>query len=124
MGKRKTKAERMAEWAELEAKEFKKFINSLSKVNTYIETKLFIENNRPMESQPGRRFYSDLDWFLRTKIIPDGAFWDPRECQAFLGLVRRFKRHDAAVFKPGSLDQWERYVLAELKERWPIFFDK
>lgn len=102
MAKRKTEREQRAEWETKEAGVWERFSERLAAARTFREADDVISDSPP-EGAPGRRFYSNLAFFLRFSGfgVPGNA--TERERGMYLGLLRRMD--EGGELKPGALDE-------------------
>lgn len=59
------------EWYNKEKIVFEKFKNSLNKVKTFPEAQILVKKAPPVDT-PGRKYYSNLGFFLQRFDIPAG----------------------------------------------------
>ena len=100
---RKTAAEQREERAEAEAHCWVEFRQKLEAAQTY-EDAIKLHSQAPPESAPGRRFYSNLGFFLINSFAPPSAA-NLTEKTNYLRLIKNFD--DAGLLKPGSRQQIE-----------------
>jgi hypothetical protein len=84
---RRTRADREQEWAAKEQRESDRFVVELGKVNKFVEAQVLVFHG-PRESEPGRRFYSNLGFFLMSFGVPFGS--NNTERQLYIELIQRF----------------------------------
>ena len=111
MVKRKTDAEREAEWSAAEARVWVRFRGKLEAAAGHDEA-LAISldtQERPAPDAPGYRYYSNLAFFLGTFTVPGGSGHEERAL--YLELVRRIDA--AAELKPGVMERVERDLATE-----------
>ena len=94
--KRKTKAERDQEHA-AEQRVWKVFSERLAALQTLVEAQLLVQET-PRETSPGRRFYSNLRFFLAAFIVPMGSSYE--EKALYLQFIQRLDA--AGALKPGA----------------------
>jgi hypothetical protein len=95
--KRKTAAEQRQESAARECRAWDGFASQLEAVKSFAEAQALVANG-PRVGEPGRRYYSNLGFFLGMFSIPDGSNADEK-----LHYLRLVQRIDAAGgLKPGA----------------------
>jgi hypothetical protein len=86
------------------------FLTRLDKVSTFVEAeRLAIET--PPQGSPGRKFYSNLAFFLQSFTVPAGSNYAER--RSYLGLIQRLDA--AGMLKPGvgkDVEQQLRQAMA------------
>jgi hypothetical protein len=97
--RRKTKAEREAEWDDAERKEWDFFIPKLRAAKGLADAML-LAHTGVREGEPGRRYYSNLATFLQNFFPPAGA--DAVELSAYVDLIAKLDAE--GVLKPGAKD--------------------
>jgi hypothetical protein len=97
MAKRRTKADRERERYEADRREWERFRPRLEAAQTLADA-LRLAADTPRSDEPGRRYYSNLSFFLQTFIVPDGSSHEERAL--YLQLVRRLDA--TGVLKPGA----------------------
>ena len=98
--RQKTTDQRRAEDAELDRQAWEEFLTSLAAAQTYMDA-LRLWDQAPRESAPGRRYYSNLGFFLQSFAVPEGASSEERQ-----HYVRLIKRMDAEGWlKRGALEE-------------------
>jgi len=95
--KRKTKAERLEEWAMAEGNQWEEFRPELEAAKTYSDA-LKLVSEAPAPDSPGRRYYSNLRFFLTGFIPPHGSSYG--EKALYLELIARMDA--AGDLKPGT----------------------
>jgi hypothetical protein len=70
--KRKTNADRQRERDEADRRAWDVFRPKLDALQTYAEA-MELAAKRPRPDEPGRRYYSNLDFFLGSFIVPMGT---------------------------------------------------
>jgi len=70
--KRKTRAERDQERADAERRVWDAFRPRLDALQTFLEAKKLMAESPPPDA-PGRRYYSNLAFFLQAFIVPMGS---------------------------------------------------
>jgi hypothetical protein len=112
---RKTVAQRQQEQWEAEQLVWKNFRPRLESANSYRDADaLARDRNAPESGRPGRRFYSNLAFFLGAFTPPDGA--SSTELGLYLELVRRIEKE----LKEGSLPVIEAALQAAMTNRSPF----
>jgi hypothetical protein len=103
-----TKDQRRAEDdAELDQQAWEDFLPKLAAAQTYRDA-LRLWDQAPRESAPGRRYYSNLGFFLQNFGVPEGSSSEERR-----HYVRLIKRMDAdGWLKRGALEE----ILAKFAE--------
>jgi len=109
--RRKTRAEREHEWAQAERRVWEEFQPRLASLQTFEEAAELVLSAPPADS-PGRRYYSNLGFFMQQFNVPNGANGTERHLYAQL-----IQRLDAAgALKPGTapgiLEALRTYVSA------------
>lgn len=94
---RKTVAERRQERATAEARCWDEFRPKLEAAKTYADA-IKLHSQAPPPDAPGRRFYSNLGFFLQGFTPPDGA--NLTERANYLRLIKNFD--DEGLLKPGA----------------------
>jgi hypothetical protein len=102
----KTAADRRNEQDEAERRCWAEFRPRLAAVQTFVEARLLAAETPPVGSA-GRRFYSNLSFFLMAFEPPAGASHE--EKRLYLQLVRRFDA--AGALNPGARERIERGLL-------------
>jgi hypothetical protein len=105
--RRPTKAEREARRYELERSEWSYFFPRLQAAQKYGDA-VELVLSAPSHSNPGRKYYSNLGFFMHTFSVPDGSSGSER--QEYLRLVRNFDA--AGALKEGALAQIEEKFMA------------
>lgn len=100
---RKTVAEQRQERAEAEARCWAEFRQKLEVAQTY-EDAVKLHSQAPPESAPGRRFYSNLGFFLINNFAPPSGA-NQTERTNYLRLIKVFD--EAGRLKPGTRQQVE-----------------
>ncbi len=99
----KSRREKMAEFERAEARCWIEFKEALAAARTAVDA-LVLVYKAPPESSPGRRFYSNLGFFMQRFTMPYGA---TREERLLYGELMR--RMDASgSLKPSVLNTFER----------------
>jgi|GEM_PF-1943216 len=107
---RKTKAQLDHERSEAERREWEIFRPKLDALQTYAEAlKLVAEAPRP--DAPGRRYYSNLGFFLQAFTVPMGS--SHAERALYLQFIQRLDA--AGSLKPGARQPIEQALLHAMK---------
>jgi hypothetical protein len=69
---RKTKAEREQEWQAADRRLWEEFRPRLEALTSFVDARLFVDDAPPRDS-PGRRYYSNLGFFLQAFTVPEGS---------------------------------------------------
>jgi hypothetical protein len=102
-----TKDQRPAEEPELDQQAWEDFLPKLAAAQTYRDA-LRLWDQAPREGAPGRRYYSNLGFFLQNFAVPEGSNSEERR-----HYVRLIKRMDAEGWlKRGALEE----ILAKFAE--------
>ena len=99
---RKTEAERREERAASETRCWEEFRPKLEAAQTYADT-INLHSEAPPPDAPGRRYYSNLGFFLQGFTPPQGA--NLTERANYLRLIKNFDA--AGMLKPGARQQVE-----------------
>jgi hypothetical protein len=83
---RKTKAQRDQEWADAERRVWDIFRPKLQAVKNFVEAQILAAETPPPNA-PGRRFYSNLAFFLGCFGVPGGSSY--AEKALYLQLIKR-----------------------------------
>lgn len=102
MRKRKTTAERDQERLQAEEREWERFKRRVSDIQTFNQACELVAQ-APSQGSAGRRFYSNLGFFLHTFGMPNGA--NETERGIYATLLERFD--NAGNLKPGARAQIE-----------------
>jgi hypothetical protein len=94
---RKTKTEGDREWAEAERRVWNEFRPRLDVLQTNAEALQIVAEAPPSDS-PGRRYYSNLGFFLQAFTVPMGS--SDAEKALYLQFIQRLDA--AGVLKPGA----------------------
>jgi hypothetical protein len=100
--RRKTKAERDSERAEAERLAWEQFRPRLEALQSY-EDALRLVNQAPPPDSPGRRYYSNLGFFLQNFTPPMGS--SSSEKSLYLKFIQ--KLGSAGALKPGTQQKVE-----------------
>jgi hypothetical protein len=107
---RKTKAQHDHERNEAERLEWEIFRPKLDALQSYAEAlKLLAEAPRP--DAPGRRYYSNLGFFLQAFTVPMGSSYAERAL--YLQFIQRLDA--AGALKPEARQQIEQALRHEMK---------
>ena len=104
--KRKTATERRQEWAHADAGEWPKFRAQFDAAKGWKDSVALVDQ-APGPDRPGRRFYSNLGFFLQSFMVPNGSNSDERGL--YLQLIRRMA--EAGELKPGVRGRVESELL-------------
>lgn len=99
---RKTKAERDQQRAEAEHRAWDEFFPKLKALQSYAEA-LELVANSPRPDSPGRRYYSNLDFFLQAFTVPNDSSYAEKE--QYLSFVKKLDA--AGELKAGALQPIE-----------------
>lgn len=69
---RKTKREREQEWANAERRAWEEFRPKLAALRSFIDAEILVTQAPPPDT-PGRRYYSNLGFFLQEFTVPGGS---------------------------------------------------
>lgn len=94
---RNTEAQKRQEWDEAERRVWDEFRQRMAVLSDFLEAKRLVLEG-PGPDRPGRRFYSNLAFFLGEFRIPGGARDD--ELALYLGFIQRIDK--AGQLKPGA----------------------
>jgi len=94
---RRTKADRELEWMEADQRAWEAFLPKLTALQTYVDAKVLVANAPPPDS-PGRRYYSNLGYFLGYFGVPAGA--NSTERSLYIQFIQRLD--EAGALKPGA----------------------
>jgi hypothetical protein len=100
---RKTKAEREQESTEANRQIWKLFRARLDALTSFAEAKALVDESPPPDA-PGRRYYSNLEFFLQAFIPPANSSHD--EKFLYIQLIQRMD--DRGELKLGVRDKVER----------------
>ena len=92
--KRKTKAQRKQERDDADRRAWDVFRPRLEALETYVDAKLLMAE-APRPDAPGRRYYSNLAFFLQTLVVPADSTYEERAL-----YLRFIQRLDAAAATP------------------------
>lgn len=110
--RRKTKAEGAQEWAAAEGRCWETFRAKLAAARGYVEARLLVEQAPPTD-MPGRRFYSNLGFFLGNFLPPAGSSYD--EKALYLQLLQRIDAE--GLLKPGARQQADEALRKAMSEQ-------
>jgi len=85
------------DWYNEERNVYKKFEDSLNKIDIMPRAQLLIRQ-APSENTPGRKYYTNFDFFLRRFDIPDGLGDD--EIILYKNFIKRLDK--IRQLKPGE----------------------
>ncbi len=94
---RKTRADRERERAEAERRAWEQFRPKLDALQSFADAMKLVQE-APRPDSPGRRFYSNLGFFLNSFAVPMGSNYEERAL--YLKLIQRFDT--AGELKPGA----------------------
>ncbi len=94
--RRKTKAEREQEWAEADRRVWDQF-RPREALASFGEAQS-LANEAPPPDSPGRRYYSNLGFFLQSFAVPMGSSY--AEKALYLQFIQRLDA--AGALKPGT----------------------
>lgn len=109
---RKTKAQRDHEYREAERREWEVFRPRLDALQSYAKAKQLVTEAPPPDA-PGRRYYSNLGFFLQAFTVPMGSNYAERVL--YLQFILRLDASGA--LKPGTRQQIEEALLHAIKEK-------
>jgi hypothetical protein len=89
---RKTEAQRRAERDAATASEWEHFRPRLAAIRSYKDA-LILAASAPAETAPGRKFYSNLGFFLQSFRVPTGASYEER--QLYFAMFAHFEAEGA-----------------------------
>jgi hypothetical protein len=98
--KQKTKREREQEWANADRRAWEEFRPKLAALRSFVDAELLVTQSPPPDS-PGRRYYSNLDFFLQDFTFPGGS--SAAERSLYLQFVQRLDT--AGALKPGAAQE-------------------
>jgi hypothetical protein len=110
---RKTAAQRRQESIDADRRAWEDFLPRLQAVETLIDAYRLVGNAIAPDT-PGRRYYSNLGFFIQYFAAPDGA--NGTELREYLRLVRAFDVEGA--LKPGVREEVEGKLQAALSRRY------
>ncbi len=93
---RRTKAERRQEWANAERSVWEEFKPKLANLKSYEDAKILV-NQAPPPDTPGRKYYSNLGFFLQYFAVPANSSYE--EISLYLQFIRRLD--STGQLKPG-----------------------
>jgi hypothetical protein len=99
---RRTKADREAEYSLAEIRVWNDFVERLATLRT-LEDALKLVDAAPPPDAPGRRFYSNLGFFLQYFAVPFGS--GATERSLYLRFIARLD--EAGVLKPDARGEIE-----------------
>jgi hypothetical protein len=94
---RKTKADRDRERSEAQQQVWEQFLPKLTALQTYVEAQVLVSQAPPPDS-PGRRYYSNLGFFLESFDVPMGS--NSTERSLYIQLIQRLEA--AGSLKPDT----------------------
>ena|SRR5215216_1218121 len=111
----KTKAQRDHEYKEAERREWEIFRPKLDAIQSPVEAWQLVAEAPPPDA-PGRRYYSNLGFFLQAFTVPGGS--SHAERALYLQFIQRLDA--AGILKPGARQQIEQSLRHAMKtqEDW------
>ena len=103
--RRKTKVEQAVEWEQAERRIWNEFRPKLADLKSYSEGRALLKES-PLPDRPGRRFYSNLDFFLTNFVVPAGS--NEEERRLYLQFIQRLVA--AGEINPGDGDKIEEVL--------------
>lgn len=100
MPTRRTNADRVREFKEREQQVWDAFLPQLASLQTYDDALLLVSRTPPPDA-PGRKYYSNLSFFLGQFTVPMGS--NGTERSLYSALIRRLDA--AGALKPGNADR-------------------
>jgi hypothetical protein len=100
--KRKTNADRERERAEADRRVWEAFRARLAHLQTFDEASRLVAESPP-QAAPGRRYYSNLGFFLHAFIVPAGSGYEERAL--YLQFIQRLDA--AGGLRPGAREKIE-----------------
>ena len=94
---RRTQADRDRECAASEQRAWDEFLPKLAALQTIVEAQLLVARG-PRPDAPGRRYYSNLGFFLEVFTVPAGSNQTEREL--YIKFIQRLEATGA--LKPGA----------------------
>ncbi len=91
---RKTKREREDERYEADRRAWEVFLPKLAALQSFVEAEQLVPKAPPPDS-PGRRYYSNLGFFLQAFNVPAGSNYDERTL--YLQFIQRLDAAGALV---------------------------
>ncbi len=105
-------ARREHEWAEADRRAWNHFRLRLESLNSFVEALLLIREAPPPDS-PGRRYYSNLAFFLDEFTIPAGS--SREEMELYLRFIQRLEAANA--LNPGAAQQVQEKLRRAIEEQ-------
>jgi hypothetical protein len=96
----RTKADREREYRDREQKVWDEFVPQLAALQTYDDA-VELAARTPRPDAPGRRYYSNLSFFLGQFTVPMGS--NGTERSLYAAFIRRLDA--AGALKPGNTDR-------------------
>ena len=90
MAKRRTPRMKRAEWDAAENRAWKDFEPKLIAAKNLAEAKKLV-SNAPRPDSPGRKFYSNLGFFLGSLLVPNGS--KPKEMKLYIGVIEKLVKN-------------------------------
>lgn len=94
---RRTQADRDRERAAAEQRAWEEFLPKLAALQTFVEAQMLVAQAPPPDS-PGRRYYSNLGFFLQAFTVPMGS--NSTERSHYIVFINRLEA--AGALKPGA----------------------
>jgi hypothetical protein len=110
--RRKTVSERRQASHEEDERSWRAFYSKLSAVQSHIDA-LRLLSEAPAPDSPGRRYYSNLGFFLQSYAAPAGASFV--ELNEYHRLIRLFDQE--GMLKKGVLPEIEETLLLAIRRR-------
>ena len=111
---RRTQADRDCERAAAEQRAWEEFLPKLAALQTFAEAQLLVDQAPPPDS-PGRRYYSNLGFFLGAFTVPMGSNNTERSHYIVFIIVFINRLEAAGALKPGAAPD----ILAALRGSLP-----
>lgn len=111
---RKTKAQRDHEWADAESRVWDLFRPKLEAVQNFAGAQILAAETPPPNA-PGRRFYSNLAFFLSSFGVPGGSSY--AEKALYLQLIKRLDA--GGGLKPGARQKIEKDLRLAMETQGP-----
>src|SRR5215216_395182 len=113
---RKTKAQKIQERAEAERRVWEVFRPKLDAVQNLAEA-LELAAETPPPDAPGRRYYSNLAYFLQCFGVPGGSSY--AEKGLYLKLIARLD--STGILKPGAREEIESKLRHAMEAEMPSY---
>jgi hypothetical protein len=95
--RRRTKAERDQVWEDAERRVWDQFRFRLEATSSFVDAQRLIKEAPPPDV-PGRRYYSNLGFFLQNFTVPEGSSYQEKEL--YFQFIRQLDA--AGELKPGA----------------------